>query len=81
MAMLVSTRVRPQAGMVTSTALYKSWPAECWLPFVGAVALSDRSCTSKDADMAGGANEAEMGGRATDDIACGVGVPAPLSVR
>ena len=42
-AISVSTRARPRAGMTILRALYRSWPAAKALPFVGALALSERN--------------------------------------
>lgn len=79
MLMSVSTLARPLAGITTSRALYRSWPAAKALPLVGARALSLRSWTWRacSADAAA-ATLGAMGAAGWRDMARGVGVKVPF---
>lgn len=83
MEISVGTSARPLAGIVMSLALYKSCPAAYGLPFVGALALSDRSRTcSRCSALAAAATLGAIGAggcREAISIALdsGVGVAVP----
>lgn len=83
--MSVPTSALPLAGIVTSFALYRSWPAAYTLPLVGAraLSLSKRTCNCCSA-LAAAATKGAIGAGGCRAAMCaalanGVGVAVPES--